>query len=348
VEVFKQDGFMNYQSVSIARVFRGETVESTHWGSAAVVGADGRLLYRVGDPYLIAFMRSSSKPFQAIPVVESGAARRFEFTSKELAIITGSHSGEADQVDIVKSILDKIGLSEDHLQCGVHPPHRYMAMKLTPDPGQVYTRYEHNCSGKHAGMLAVAVHKGFSVADYLSPEHPVQQYIRKAISEICGYPEEKLAVGIDGCSAPNFALPLYNMALGFARLISPNSVPREKASIYSTIARAMMEHPYLVAGTGRFDTVVASAPGEPLIAKAGAEAVQCFAVVNRHIGAAIKITDGTPRALYPVGVEFLYKMGIRSKVDALEDFHRPDIMNWRQLVVGHIEPGFEILEVEHD
>ncbi len=339
---------MDYQSVAVAKIFKNETAESIHWGSAAVVDAEGRLLYRVGDPYLVTFMRSSSKPFQAIPIVESGAAKRFEFTPKELAIMTGSHSGEDDQVELVKTIFDKIGLSESNLQCGVHPPHRYAAMKLTPEPGRVFTQFEHNCSGKHAGMLAVAVHKGYSVEDYLSPEHPVQQHIRKAISEICNYPEEKLSVGIDGCSAPNFAMPLYNMALGFARLITPNAVPKEKAKAYSAIAMAMTEHPYLVAGTGRFDTVAALSPGEQLISKAGAEAVQCFAFVNRHQGAAIKITDGGPRALYPVAVEFLYKMGMRAKSESLEEFHRPDVLNWRQIVVGRIEPGFEIMEVEKE
>jgi L-asparaginase II len=197
-------------------------------------------------------------------------------------------------------------------------------------------------------MLAVAIHRGFSLNDYLFPGHPVQQLILKAISEICRYPEDKLAVGIDGCSAPNYAMPLYNIALGFARLVTPNSVPREKGLIYSAIYRAMLEYPLMVGGTMRFDTVVATSPGEPIVSKAGAEAVQCFAFVDRHLGTAIKIADGGRRALYPVAVEFLYKMGVRARAEIFDDFHRPVIKNWRDLVVGHIEPAFSIEEVEHE
>jgi len=338
----------NFQSVSIARVYRGNAVESVHWGSIAVVNAEGRLMYRVGDPYVSTFTRSSAKPFQAIAVIESGAAKKYGFTTKELAIMCGSHSGERSHVETVAGILEKIGLNESHLQCGIHVPHRYMAVNMTPEPGVLFSQLEHNCSGKHAGMLAVAVHKGYSLEDYLALDHPVQLMIRKATSEICNCPEEKISLGIDGCSAPNFAMPLYNMALGYARLVTPNSVPKEKALVYGAIYRAMMEYPEMVGGTARFDTIIAKSPGEPLVSKAGAEAVHCFAFVDRHLGAAIKITDGARRALYPVAIEFLYKMGMRSKTALFADFHRPIVTNWRDIEVGHIEPGFQIEEVKHD
>jgi L-asparaginase II len=339
---------MNYQPATVARVFRGEAVESVHCGSVAVVDADGRLVYRVGDPYLITFMRSSSKPFQAIPVVETGAAKKFELTSRELAVIAGSHSGEEAHLNAVKTILDKIGLDESHLQCGTQPPLRYAAMKETPESGREFTPIEHNCSGKHAGMLAVAVFKGLAVDNYLSPDHPVQQIITRTISEICRYPEEKIAIGLDGCSAPNHALPLYNMALGFARLIAPNSVPKEQAKAYSAISRAMMEFPELVGGTARFDSVAAQSPGEPILSKGGAEALQCFSFIDRHLGAAIKIVDGSQRAINPVSVEFLYKLGVRARSETFNEFHRPLLKNWRNIEIGHIEPGFEIVEVEND
>jgi len=339
---------MNKIPTIVAKVFRGQGPESYHCGSVAVVDSEGRLRYKIGDPYLLTFMRSTSKPFQAIPVVESGAARKFDFSSKELAIMAGSHSGEPEHIDTVRSILDKIGLSEKDLQCGVHVPHRYTVMEVTPEPGRTFTPIEHNCSGKHAGMLATAVFKNLSTGDYLSPEHPVQQLIRKTISEICHYPEENLVVAIDGCSAPNFSLPLYNMALGFARLITPNAVPKEQAKAYSAISRAMMEHPEMVAGTKRFDTILAQSQGEPIISKAGAEATLCMAFTEKHMGTAIKISDGNPRALYPVAVEFLYKMGVRMRQEQLDVFHHPVIKNWRGLDVGRIEPGFELEEVAHE
>jgi len=162
------------------------------------------------------------------------------------------------------------------------------------------------------------------------------------------YPEEKMGVGIDGCSVPNFALPLFNMALGFARLVTPNAVPRDKAHAYNTVAMAMREHPDYVGGEGRFDTVLSGTPGEPVISKAGAEALECFAFMDRKMGAAVKIIDGTKRALFPVCVELLYKMGIRSESEPLLEFHRPKIQNWRGLDVGRIEPRFDLGEVDHE
>ncbi len=339
---------MSYQPEPVARVLRKGITESIHYGSAAVVSADGRLLYRIGDPYFVTYLRSSAKPFQAIPVVESGAAREFGFTPAEIAIIAGSHSGEDLHVRTVQSILDKIGLGSEHLECGSHPPINDRTSESLIDPGAQRSALYHNCSGKHAGMLALAVFKNLSMDDYLSPAHPVQQAIRKTVAEICCYPEDKIMVGIDACSAPNHALPIYNMALGFARLVTPNAVPREKASAYTTVSMAMMEHPEMVAGNGRFDTTLISSPGEKLISKDGAEALECFSFVDRRLGAALKIVDGAKRALFPTAVEFIYKMGARSRPGPLDKFHRPIIKNWRGLDVGHIEPGFEIREVDHE
>ncbi|MEE9555180.1 MAG: asparaginase [candidate division Zixibacteria bacterium] len=337
---------MNYCPEPVARVLRGEVVESVHQGSAAVVDAEGRLLYRVGDPYLITFLRSSAKPFQAVAVVASGAAKEFAFSSTEIAIMAGSHSGEEKHIEAVSSILDKIGLGHEHLKCGTHPPLKDILPK--GEQGQARTVIHHNCSGKHAGMLALAVFKNLSIDDYISPTHPVQQLITRTVAEICVYPEGKIGIAIDGCSVPNHALPLYNMALGYARMVTPNAVPREKAQAYNSVAMAMMEHPDYVAGEGRFDTVLSGSPGEKIISKAGAEALECFSFVERKLGAAVKINDGAKRGLFPFSVELLYKLGARSRSEKLDEFHRPVIKNWRGLEVGRIEPGFEIGEVDHE
>lgn len=339
---------MSYQPEPVARILRKGIIESIHYGSVAVASADGRLLYWVGDPYFVTYLRSSAKPFQAIPVVESGAAREFGFTSAEIAIMTGSHSGSDIHVRTVQSILDKIGLKPEHLNCGSHPPINDKVSKPLDDQGAPKSALYHNCSGKHAGMLALAVFRNLSLDDYLSPAHPVQQTIRKTVAEICCYPEDKIMFGIDGCSSPNQALPIYNMALGFARLVTPNAVPRDKAFAYTTVSMAMLEHPEMVAGDGRFDTTLISSPGERLISKAAAEALECFSLVDRKLGAALKIIDGTKRALFPTTVEFLYKMGVRSRTSTIDEFHRPVIKNWQGLDVGHIEPGFEIKEVDRE
>lgn len=339
---------MSYQPEPVAAVMRGDVIESIHYGSAAAVSADGRLLYRVGDPYQVTFMRSSEKPFQAIPVVESGAAREFGFTPIEIAIMAGSHSGEKRHVDAVKSILDKIGLGEDKLLCGARPAIADSQRKEDSVAGSGESVLVNNCSGKHAGMLALAVFKNLSTDDYVSPAHPVQKLITASIAEVCCYPEEKIGVGIDGCSAPSHAMPLYNMALGFARLVTPNVVPRTKAHAYNTVTMAMLEHPEYVGGEGRFDTVLTQSAGEKVISKAGAEGLECFSFIDRKMGAALKIADGGKRALFPVCVEFLYKMGVRSMDKSLDEFHRPVIKNWRGLEVGSIEPGFKIGEVDHE
>lgn len=339
---------MNYQPEPVARILRGGVVESTHYGSAAVVDSDGHLLYRVGDPYQVTFMRSCAKPFQAIAVVESGAAREFGFTAAEIAVMAGSHSAEVKHIEAVQSILDKIGLGPENLKCGVHPPIGDKGASTTSSDDGPRTPIQHNCSGKHAGMLALAVFKNISTHDYTSPTHTVQRIIRKTVSDICCYQEEKIEIGIDGCSVPNYALPLYNMALGFARMVTPTAVPKEKAHAYNTVTMAMLDHPDYVAGEGRFDTVMAGAPGEKVISKAGAEALECFALVDRKMGATIKIADGNKRALFPASVELLYKLGCRSKSAELDEFHRPLIYNWSGLEVGRIEPGFEIGEVYHE
>jgi L-asparaginase II len=242
--------------------------------------------------------------------------------------------------------MEKIGLGPEHLKCGVQTP--IGLSESVPNPEETYTVFHHNCSGKHAGMLAVAKFKNLPLEDYLSPDHPVQGLITEIISEICHYPAEKIGIGIDGCSAPVHAMPLYNMALGFARLVTPNTLPAGKAQAVSTVYMAMMDHPDMAGGTGRFDTVVAETEGEKIIAKAGAEALECFALPDRNWGAAVKIYDGSKRAMFPVTVELIYKLGIRSREQKFSDFHRPVIENWRKIKVGIIEPGFDLKEVNHE
>jgi L-asparaginase II len=337
---------MSFRPEPVARVIRGGLTESVHYGSIAVVDAEGRLLYRVGDPYVVTYLRSSAKPLQAVAVAESGAARAFDLSSAEIAIIAGSHSGEDIHVQTVKSILDKIGLGPGDLKCGIQTP--IGITEIVPNPEERFTVLHHNCSGKHAGMLAIARFKNLPTDDYLSPSHPVQQLITATISEICGYPVEKIGIGIDGCSAPVHALPLYNMAYGFARLVTPNTFPPGKAQAISKVYMAMMDHPEMVAGQGRFDTVVAMEEGEKIIAKGGAEALECFAMPDRRWGAAVKVMDGSKRAIIPATVELMYKLGVRSKSEKLSGFHRPTLKNWRDIEIGLIEPGFEIEEVNHE
>jgi len=328
----------------VVNVYRGETIESTHYGHAVVVKSDGKILYKIGDWETVTFLRSSAKPFQTIPVIESGAAHRFKFTSEEIAIISGSHNGEPQHTQIVAQILDKIGLGPEYLQCGTHIPHYYTANNIKPKPDEEFTQLQHNCSGKHAGMLSLCVFKNLSTDNYLDPEHPVQKLITEAIAYVCDYPSEKIKIGVDGCSAPVHALPLYNMALGFARFVSPPSVPRDKAKVYSAIYQAMIDHPDMVAGAGRYDTDIMKVCKEKLIAKAGAEGLHCVGLAERGWGIAVKISDGARRALYNFSLEMLRQLGVitSEELEKLKDYHQSIIYNWTNKEVGYIKAEFEL------
>jgi len=325
----------------LAKVYRGDTVESVHYGSVAVVDSKGRLVYTAGDPKFFTYLRSSAKPFQTIPLIESGAAEHFDFSTKELAIVSGSHNGEKIHVDTVKKILKKVGLSEKYLKCGTHTPLYYTAKNITPKPTQKFSVLQHNCSGKHAGMLALSKYKGYNPKNYIDPKHPMQKMILKAVAEICEYPQDKIKIGIDGCSAPNFALPLSNMALGFARLVSSNSNHRDSLKV---VLNSMRKYPEMVSGQGRLDYILANVTNGKVVSKAGAEALQCFGIVGENLGVAVRILDGNIRANGCVVAEVLRQLGILSKADLkkMEKFAYPKIKNWSGLEVGYIKADFKL------
>ncbi|EQB64215.1 MAG: asparaginase [candidate division Zixibacteria bacterium RBG-1] len=325
----------------LAKVYRGKTVESVHFGSVAVVDSKGRLIYSAGDPNFFTYLRSSAKPFQTIPLIESGAAEHFDFSTRELAIVSGSHNGEKIHVDTVKKILKKVGLSEKYLKCGTQPPLYYTLKGIIPGPKQKFSVLQHNCSGKHSGMLAVSKYKGFNPRDYINPKHPVQKMILKAVAGVCEYPENKIKIGIDGCSAPNFALPLSNMALGFARLVSSDSNHRESLKI---VLNSMKKYPEMISGQGRLDYILDKVSGGKVISKAGAEALQCFGIKGEDLGVAVRILDGNNRAVGCVVAEVLRQLGVLSKSDLkkMEKFAYPKIKNWSGLVVGYIKADFKL------
>jgi len=325
----------------LAKVYRGDTVESVHYGSVAVVDSKSRLMYSAGDPKFFTYLRSSAKPFQTLPVIESGTSEHFDFSTQELAIITGSHNGEKIHVDTVKKILKKINLPEKYLKCGTHTPLYYTAQNITPKSNQNFSVLQHNCSGKHAGMLALAKFKGFNPKSYIDFKHPGQKMILKAVAEVCEYPQSKIKIGIDGCSAPNFALPLSNMALGFARLVSSNSNHSKSLKV---VLDSMRKYPEMISGKGRLDYILDKVSGGKVVSKAGAEALQCFGIVGENLGVAVRILDGNNRANGCVVAEVLRQMGILSKSDLkkMEKFAYPKIKNWSGMEVGYIKADFKL------
>lgn len=339
--------------VPLLEVTRGDVVESLHFGSIAVVDATGRLVASVGDADLFMYPRSSAKPFQTLPLVEMGGVEHFGLTERELALTCASHSGTDDHVQVAASIQKKIGVTENQLLCGAHYPYYEPRAREMMRTGEVPTPNRNNCSGKHSGMLAQCQLRGLPTEDYINPQHPVQQTIFRTFAEMCDYPVEKLAIGMDGCSAPVFAAPLRNVALAYARLCDPIGLTDGRAAACRKIVRAMTQHPDMVAGPERFDTLVMQRGAGRIVAKAGAEGYQGIGLMpgalgpgSPALGIAFKIADGDQgqRARTIVAIELLRQIGAIGEEDvAAMDFlaARP-VRNWRKFAVGQHRPVFEL------
>lgn len=332
-------------SEKLVELIRGDLVESMHRGDLAVVDHRGQLLYSVGSPRAkTSFIRSSSKPIQAIPIITSGAAASYQLTDCELAVFCASHSAEQLHVDTVRSVLQKIGLEESALQCGRHLPFnadaRNQLLQNKQDPSEVHC----NCSGKHSGMLTLARHMGWDTSNYLELQHPVQQAMLQSMADFAAMEKDEIEVGIDGCGVPVFGLPIYNMALAWARLTKPDELSDEQGAAAKRISRAMTACPTHVAGTGRLCTDLMTHLSGRLIAKSGAEGVYCVGLLEEGIGIAVKIEDGNGRATGPAIIESLRQIGFLTEADLanLKELHRPTTYNHRRDIVGYSEPVFTL------
>ena len=315
--------------IPLVETFRGGTRECVHFGAIAVVGALGQVLAHAGDPHWVTFTRSTLKPLQALPFVRAGGARHFGLGSAHLALLCASHSGETMHVEHVEQILARAGVGYKRLQCGCHVPYyAELGGWPPPAPGSFDERH-HNCSGKHSGFLAWCVQHGQPLDSYLEPAHPLQQAIRATVAEVVGLQEHQLAMGIDGCSAPNYAMPLAHLARGFARLGTGLRDSRFGDS-FASLAAAMTAHPDLVSGTGRNDLAFMRAGGGDWITKVGAEGVQVVASRSRGQALAIKIGDGNKLALHAATVEALDQLGW------LDDAQREALRPWRFETIASI------------
>ncbi|CAA9460042.1 MAG: Hypothetical protein of L-Asparaginase type 2-like superfamily [uncultured Rubrobacteraceae bacterium] len=322
------------EDVPLVAVRRGAVVESVHRGRFVFCGPSGDVLDAAGDPDAYVYARSSAKPFQALPLVLSGAADAFGLSDEELAVACASHNAEGPHLAAVRSILKKAGLAEDDLQSGAHPPmHAPEAAKLARS-GEEPRPIHGNCSGKHAGMLAVCAHEGLDTGGYRDPGHPLQRRIMGLLTEVCDLREDEALLAGDDCGVPAFALPLKKLATGFARLTTGEGLSDEVAGAAGRVRRAMREHPFMVAGTGRLDAGVMEATG--VLCKSGAEGV--FAAGSPDgWGLAIKISDGGGRAVRPAAVAALWRRGVEVTGDGPES--RPT-RGLHGEVVGEIGPLF--------
>jgi L-asparaginase II len=345
----------------ILELTRGDVVESTHFGSIAVVDSTGKLLHSYGDPHTVAFLRSSAKPFQALPFVEQGGVEHFGFTQQELSIACASHETAQMHLDTVIAMQKKIGIQESDLQCGPHLPGDANKLRRVIIENIKPTSNFNNCSGKHTVMLAFAKMRQLPLENYLDFEHPIQKDILKTFSEMCGIEMDKVQLGIDGCSAPNFAIPLINSALGMARICDPRSLGELRATACKKITTAMTAHPEMVSNYGEFDCELMSVGTSRIVTKRGAEGFQIIGLMpgiygENGVGIAFKVSDGdasrmndnlesTTRVRPSITLEILRQLQIlnEAQLKSLAKFGPEKILkNYAGLVTGASRPVFKL------
>jgi L-asparaginase II len=331
---------MNYEP--LAEVYRGKNLqgslidpqlESVHLGIVAVIDEEDRVLLSRGNIHHKTYIRSAAKPIQILPLIESGAIEHFEFTPRECAVICGSHNGEPVHVQTVRKILQKIGLNRSFLQCGAHPPGYAPYAEELIRKGKSCTAFYNNCSGKHAGMLACCVRKNYKVENYLDFDHPLQLEILAFIEKFSG--ASNVFRGTDGCSAPVFLLEIQQMARLFAQLAA------QKHELLKRSFAILRAEPYMIGGLKRFDTDLML--NSNVIGKVGGEGIHCVGIPSHGkqaaIGIAVKIADGNFRALYPVVVSLLRKLGTlnHQQLQSLSYYARTPLTNHRKKEIGYIQ-----------
>jgi L-asparaginase II len=338
----------------LVEVRRGGITESRHRGHIVAVEPDGNVVASLGAPHNVTFLRSSAKPLQAVPLLVTGAAERFGFTDEEVALACASHNGEPIHTKIVASMLAKMGLEPEALKCGIHEPYSPEAASVLRARNEVPNVLHNNCSGKHAGMLAVALHLGAPSENYESAENPVQIAIARTVAEFSDLPVEDLAVGIDGCAAPIFGMSIRAMALAYARLVSPpETFDKPTRDACKRIVRVMTAYPELIGGTSeRLDTEIMRATSGRVVSKVGAEGVYTAGILPceewpHGLGLALKIEDGDDKRARPtVVVETLRQLGVLrdESLDALSRYAFFPVQNRRGDVVGEIRAAFELMK----
>jgi L-asparaginase II len=324
--------------VPLVQTTRGGHVENLHMGALAHVNAQGDVLHAVGNPQLQCFTRSTLKAIQALPFVQAGGLEQLGYTTAETALLCASHNGEAEHVATAQSMLTKAGCTYKALQCGCHVPGIFSYLGKPAPADLQFDERHHNCSGKHSGMLGACRINGWDAADYLAFDHPLQQAVRRDVAAACSADEQSMAWGTDGCSAPNYVLPLSALALGYARMAA--SVAGRDVSVFSgsmaKLGHAMRTQAHLVAGTDRNDTAFMTVGAGDLITKVGADGVQVVASVSRGEAFALKVASADASASTAAAVAAMVQLGWINDAQRIQlaKFEAKDITSVRGSVVG--------------
>jgi len=281
--------------------YRGKILEKQHFGFVLAVDKNENIFYKTGDDENNKFwFRSAAKPMQASLIIQSGAYKKFNMTLQELAVCCASHSGTAEHVECVESILNKIGLSENHLLCGVAEPLDKSSRDTILIAGKNFSTLHNNCSGKHAGMLAVCVANNWDIKTYTDYSHELQKIIKTSIADFCNYPESEIDFEKDGCGSPVHSMPHYKMGIGYINLFNDKN--------YVNIKQAIKQYPVLAGGNSRLDTEIIRATKGKLISKVAAEGLCITLNTLTEQALVVKILDANPKARFNVTIESLNKL----------------------------------------
>ncbi len=322
----------------LAVVVRGGLVESRHYGHAVVADVNGRVRLSFGDANRGIWPRSSLKPVQALAGLLNGTDQQFGFSQAEVSVTCGSHRAQPEHRAAVQRILEKVGAREQDLYCGPHDPSLPCVRNELIRSGRQATPIYNNCSGKHAGMLALAKVLGAPFHGYWQLDHPVQKEVRRVLRDHCDIaPSVELFSAIDGCAIPNYMLTLQQLAMGFARLASPAPGPRADAC--KRLTAAIMAHPEMIGGCKSRDTLLMQHLPGLIVSKSGAEGVQAIGLPHVGLGMTIKVEDGSDRALWPICLALLKHLSLLHQPfpSGLEKMWQPTIQNTRGETVGYIQ-----------
>ncbi|MFT9498098.1 asparaginase [Anaerosolibacter sp.] len=329
----------------LAVVTRNDYIESIHYGYITIVDASGKVLFSLGNPDTEIYFRSSAKPIQAIPLLHSGAAKAFDFSSQDIALVCASHSGQKFHQQAAVDILNRLHLEPEHLHCGIMFPYNEAEHQRLLKETLMPTVLHCSCSGKHAGILALAKYRGYSIDAYEDFAHPVQKEILETIAYFTDEAVDSIPMGKDGCGIPIYLLSLKKIALSYARLIQWS---KDRKHIYhaacKAVVDAMSQFPEMVSGDSEFCTELMQFAGGKIIGKVGSEAVYCLGIQENNLGVCVKIVDGNERAIYPVVIEILKTLDALSdtELSKLNQWHRPLLKNNLNEVIGEIIPVFDL------
>lgn len=340
------------QNPVLVDVLRGDTVESAHRGSIAVVDADGQLLAAQGDIDRPVFARSAVKVLQAMPLITTGAADQLQLTDAQLALACASHNGEPEHVATAMAMLKKAGMVAGTLECGTQWPARQSVLRGMFSRGEVAGPLHNNCSGKHAGFVCVACQmaqlQGSDPASfvngYVQADHPVMREVSATLAAATDTDLSKMPCGIDGCSIPTYAIPLKQLALAFARVGTGMGLSPERAIAAKRLRQAVARAPFMVGGSGRFDTQVMAQLGERVFCKVGAEGVYCASLPELGYGIALKIDDGQARGAEVVMAAVIQALLSCSDAEQqlLDTLSHPVLRNWNHIVIGSLRPNKQL------